>query len=102
MKQPGCSAPVRKIGGEQSMRMYYVIVTPPEGPQWVGVRPAFSEECVRQEFSQRTGRTRQEMNGRVSVTLLRPPKGKEYRPIELTISRKPKEVFLRELLTGIS
>ncbi|GEM_PF-4792207 len=88
----------KKPKAEPVNRMYFVAVTPPEGPAWWGVRSGSSEDGIRQEVADRTGLTRQAISGRVSVTLLRPPAGKEYREREFTITRKPKEEFLRDLL----
>ena len=91
----------RKPKAEVVQRMYLVLITPPDGPKMIGVRPAVSEEAVRQDYMARTGKTRQEIAGRVSVTLLRPKKGMEYREAEFTVTRKSEEEFLNSLLVSI-
>jgi len=92
----------RKPKVEAVQRMYLVLITPPDGPQMIGVRPAISEDGARQEVMARTGKTRQEIGGRVSVTLLRPKKGMEYRETEFTVTRKSREEFLSSLLGSIA
>lgn len=92
----------RKPKAEPVQKMYLVVITPPEGPAMVGVRPAASEDGVRLEMMERLGKTRQDINGRVSVTLLRPKKGMEYRETEFTVTRKSNAEFLSGLLVSIN
>lgn len=91
-----------KPEAEPVQKMYFVAVTPPEGSTWWGVRPAVSEDAARQEVMALTGKTRQEIAGRVSVAPLRPPKGKDYLSKEFTVTRKSKEEFLRGLLISVN
>lgn len=89
----------KKAKAEQIRKMYFTAITPPEGPTWWGVLPSLSEDGVRQKVMELTGRTRQEIAGRVSVTLLRPPAGMIHREKFFTVvHRKTKEDFLNELL----
>lgn len=89
-----------KVKTKPLQRMYFVSITPPEGPTWWGVRPGFSEDGIRQEVAGSIGLTKKDVAGRVSVTPLRAPSGKEYRERDFTITRKTKEEFLKDLLTG--
>ena len=90
----------RKMEVEPVRNMYFFVITPPEGPEWWGVRLAFSEDVVRQEMMARTSKTRREISGRVSVTLLRPPAGMDYLEKDATITYKSKEDFLKNLLVS--
>lgn len=90
----------RKPKAELFQKMYFIVITPPEGPSLVGVRPAVSEVAAKQEVMARLGKSSFEIGGRVSVTLLRPRKGMEYRQTEFTVTRKSDKDFLAELLTS--
>ena len=91
----------KKRGDEPTLKPFYMTVTPPTGSSWVGIRHAASPENVLQAYLRETGLSRREIAGRVCLTLLRPPKGKEYHDVDLTITRKSKEDFLRECLVSV-
>lgn len=91
--------PFRKTAqAESGKKAFFVTITPPEGSTWVGVQKASSEEEIRQNFMKQTGRTKQEIAGRVSAVLLRPPAGMDYRETPFMITRKSKDEVLKSLL----
>lgn len=92
----------RKPKSETVQKMYLIVITPPDGPALVGVRSAASEDAARQNMMERLGKTRQDIAGRVSVTLLRPKKGMEYRETEFTVTRKSNAEFLNGLLVSVN
>lgn len=104
MKQLERRISVQKIGGEPLSKPFYMTVTPPTGSQWVGIRHAPSAEKILQDYLRDTNLSRREVAGRVCLTLLRPPKGKEYLDTDLTIMPRfsSKEDFLRKNLISVS
>lgn len=88
----------KKAQVEPGRKAFFVTITPPEGSTWVGVQRAVSEEEIRQNFMKQTGRTKQEIVGRVSALPLYPPVGMEYREAPFTITSKSKEDFLKFFL----
>lgn len=92
----------RKPKVEPVQKMYLIVITPPDGPAMVGIRPAVSEGSAYNEVMGRLGKTKSELSGRVSVTLLRPKKGMEYRETEFTVTRKSNAEFLDGLLVSVN
>ncbi len=92
----------RKSKAVSVPKMYFVVITPPQGEIWWGVKSGISEAGLCQELADKIGLTKQEVSGRISVTALSAPSGMEYQERDFTITQKSQKKFLKNLLVRLN